>query len=96
MLMTPKQIVPLWWLIICPGCYVRLRHLQFVIGGVGFPEPVTGSGFLPIAGADLVKVGRKRVFARCSGTTRCTVTLPPLPAGTVNIRMILEDITESP
>jgi hypothetical protein len=57
---------------------------------------VTGSGFLPIAGADLVKVRPKHVFARCTSTTRCTVTLPPLPAGTVNIRMIVEDLTISP
>jgi Pro-kumamolisin, activation domain len=57
---------------------------------------VSGSGFLPIAGADIAEVGRQRLAARCTSTTRCTVVLPPAPPGTVNIRISVEDLTLSP
>jgi hypothetical protein len=57
---------------------------------------VSGSGFLPIAGADIAEVGSRRLAARCTSTTRCTVVLPALPPGTVNIRISVEDLTLSP
>jgi subtilase family serine protease len=52
---------------------------------------VTGSGFLPIAGADMAEVGSSVVSASCSSTTKCTVTIPRHAAGTVNIRISAED-----
>jgi subtilase family serine protease len=56
---------------------------------------VSGSGFLPVRGADVVEVGTRWVAARCSSTTRCTVTLPAMSAGTVAIRMWVEDLSKS-
>ena len=52
---------------------------------------VTGSGFLPVAGADMAEVGSTKVNATCTSTTRCTVTLPRMPPGTVDIRISAED-----
>jgi hypothetical protein len=57
---------------------------------------LTGTGFLPVAGADHVLAGTKDITASCSSTTRCTVRLPAHAAGTITIRMIVEDLTESP
>jgi hypothetical protein len=57
---------------------------------------VTGSGFLPIAGADMAEVGSTKVNATCTSTTRCTVTLPKMPPGTVDIRISAEDRPFSP
>jgi subtilase family serine protease len=53
---------------------------------------LTGSGFLPIAGADVAVVGTKEVTASCSSTTRCTVKLPASAAGKVAVRMMVEDL----
>ena len=57
---------------------------------------ITGSGFLPIAGADVLEVGSQRVTVSCSSTTECTGTLPPTAQGTVNLVMSVEDLTTSP
>jgi subtilase family serine protease len=57
----------------------------------GTKVTVTGSGFLPIAGADMALIGTKLVPARCSSTTRCTIRMPRHARGTVNIRISAED-----
>jgi subtilase family serine protease len=67
-------------------------------GPAGRPRTVTitGRGFLPIPGADLVLVGRKSVLAVCSSTTKCKVRLPAHKRGTVTVRIEVEDLTLSP
>ena len=57
---------------------------------------VIGSGFLPVAGADMAQVGSARVAARCVSTTRCIVVLPRTRPKTVSIRISVEDLTLSP
>jgi subtilase family serine protease len=57
---------------------------------------ITGTGYLPIAGADIVEVSGARLTASCSSTTRCTVRLPKLKAGTATLRMSVEDLAISP
>jgi len=57
---------------------------------------ITGSGFLPIAGADLLQVGTNSITVSCSSTTSCTGTLPPGQPGTVDLVMSVEDTTVSP
>jgi hypothetical protein len=53
---------------------------------------VTGSGFLPIAGADVALVAGRRLAATCASTTRCTVVLPGRRvATTVNVRISAGD-----
>lgn len=56
---------------------------------------VTGSGFLPIAGADRAKVGSTWVTATCKTTTKCTFVTPKHKTGTVDIRMSAEDFASS-
>ena len=57
---------------------------------------VTGSGFLPIAGADRAQAGSVWVAARCTSTTRCTVVLPRTRPKTISIRISAEDLAVSP
>jgi hypothetical protein len=57
---------------------------------------ITGTGFLPVAGADMVTVGTRTVSARCSTTTKCTVSLPILKPGTFALQISAEDLTFSP
>lgn len=57
---------------------------------------ITGTGFLPISGADMAIVGSRQIAASCTSTTRCTVKLPATKASTVCIRMSAEDFTLSP
>jgi large repetitive protein len=57
---------------------------------------VHGSGFLPIAGADMAIIGATKAAANCASTTVCTVTLPASAAGTVNVRISAEDFAPSP
>ncbi|MGO9964831.1 MAG: protease pro-enzyme activation domain-containing protein, partial [Acidimicrobiales bacterium] len=57
---------------------------------------ITGSGFLPIAGADELEVGTKWITASCKTTTSCTATLPATEPGTDNLVMSVEDMTLSP
>jgi Pro-kumamolisin, activation domain/IPT/TIG domain len=56
---------------------------------------VTGSGFLPIAGADMAEVGSTWVAATCTTSAQCTLVTPRHIAGTVNIRISAEDFTPS-
>ena len=60
------------------------------------PVTITGSGFLPIAGADRLEVGAKWVTVSCTTTVRCTGTLPATKAGTDNFVMSVEGLTLSP
>jgi hypothetical protein len=52
---------------------------------------ITGSGFLPIAGADEIEVGTTWITVSCTTTTSCTATLPPTKPGTDNLVMSVED-----
>jgi subtilase family serine protease len=64
----------------------------------GTKVTVTGSGFLPIGGADKAEIGTSTtlISATCTSTTTCTVVMPKHAAGTVDIRMIAEDFGFSP
>ena len=64
--------------------------------GQAMPVTITGSGFLPIDGADRLQVGSDSVTVTCSTTTSCTGTLPPEGPGTVNLVMSVEDVATSP
>lgn len=67
-------------------------------GPAGHTTTVTvhGTGFLPIAGADMALIGSTRIAAKCTTTTSCTVTVPAKPAGTtINIRISAEDFAPS-
>jgi hypothetical protein len=57
---------------------------------------ITGSGFLPIAGADELEVGTKWITVACTTTTLCTGALPATTPGTDNLVMSVEDMTLSP
>lgn len=67
-------------------------------GAAGRSATVTvlGSGFLPIAGADMAIIGSTMVAANCTTTTTCKVTLPGQVAGTVNVQISAEDFAPSP
>jgi subtilase family serine protease len=52
---------------------------------------IDGSGFLPIPGADHAAVGAARLTATCTTTTTCTIKTPKHTAGTVKIKMDVED-----
>jgi hypothetical protein len=69
-----------------------------VVPNAGAAGPVTvhGSGFLPIAGADMAIIGSTMVAANCTTTTTCKVTLPGQVAGTVNVQISAEDFAPSP
>jgi subtilase family serine protease len=56
---------------------------------------VTGTGFVPIAGADFAEVDTTYVAATCASTTQCTFSVPKGPLGTVNIRINAEDLGPS-
>ena len=58
---------------------------------------VSGSGFLPLTGADILSLnGSNSVYAQCSSTTSCTVILPASYTGqSVAIRMYVEDMAAS-
>jgi subtilase family serine protease len=62
----------------------------------GTTVTITGSGFLPIAGADMAEVGTKLVAANCTSTTKCTIKTPKHAAGVVDIRVTAEDFALSP
>lgn len=57
---------------------------------------ITGSGFLPIAGADQLQVGTNSITVSCSTSTSCTGVLPASGPGTVDLVMSVEDTTVSP
>jgi subtilase family serine protease len=56
---------------------------------------ITGYGFIPIAGADLAAVGKTYITAKCTSSRKCTLRLPSRSAGTVVIRMHVEDLAVS-
>jgi subtilase family serine protease len=56
---------------------------------------VTGSGFLPIAGADFAQVGKTYVAATCSSTTTCTFSTPKGALGPTDIKINSEDLGPS-
>lgn len=69
------------------------------VGAAGHAVTVTvhGSGFLPVAGADMARVtGGREVGASCATTTSCQVRLPAMTARTVNIQISAEDLSFSP
>ena len=67
-------------------------------GPAGHSATVTvhGSGFLPIAGADMAIVGTTRLAAHCTTASTCTVTLPARAASTINLQISAEDFAPSP
>ncbi len=65
----------------------RARHARTVT--------ITGYGFLPIAGADIAVVGKDFITAKCTSSRKCTLRLPSRSAGTVVIRMHVEDLAVS-
>jgi hypothetical protein len=56
---------------------------------------IRGSGFLPIAGADELEVGKNWITVSCATTTRCDASLPATKPGRVNLVMSVEDLTLS-
>ena len=57
---------------------------------------ITGSGFLPIHGADLVEVGSNvSTHISCSSTTRCTAQIPAGTAGPSSVRVLVESFALS-
>ena len=63
---------------------------------ISTPVTITGSGFLPIPGADHLAVGATTITASCTTTTSCTATLPATTPGKNDLVMSVEDITQSP
>jgi len=76
----------------------KIAHVVPDLGPSSHSNEVTifGSGFLPIAGADVLKVGSKWVTVSCASNTRCTGTLPATRAGTQALTMVVEELTASP
>ncbi|HVD03820.1 MAG TPA: fibronectin type III domain-containing protein, partial [Candidatus Dormibacteraeota bacterium] len=67
-------------------------------GSESTPTSVTiaGTGFLPIAGADMLTVGTTQVAASCSSTTACTAVIPASHVvEKVDLRMTVESLAES-
>jgi len=64
--------------------------------GQSIQVTITGSGFLPIPGADRLQVGASTITASCSTTTSCIATLPAAQASTVDLVITVEDSTISP
>ena len=52
---------------------------------------ISGTGFLPIAGADEVAVGSKVVTASCSSTRKCTIKMPRDGTSSVKLQIAVED-----
>jgi subtilase family serine protease len=59
------------------------------------PVTITGTGFLPLAGADRLEVGKTWIIVSCSTTTTCTGTLPATKPGTLGLEMSVADLTLS-
>jgi hypothetical protein len=85
------------------GTTTTITGLSPATGSAGNSHQVTvtGTGFLPIAGADEAAVTTTAgtliviIAANCPTSTRCTVDLPPLSAGKVDIEISAEDLTLS-
>jgi subtilase family serine protease len=52
---------------------------------------ITGTGFLPISGADEARIGSTVVRASCRNSTTCRVRMPGHGTGTVKIQITVED-----
>jgi subtilase family serine protease len=65
------------------------------LSSVATPVTITGSNFLPIAGADQVEVGANSVTVSCTTTTSCTGTLPATKSGTDHLVMSVQDMALS-
>ncbi len=57
---------------------------------------ITGSGFLPVAGADRLEVAATWITVSCRTAIRCTGTLPATEPGTDDLVMSVEDLARSP
>ncbi len=67
-------------------------------GPAGHATTVTvhGTGFLPIAGANMALIGSSLIPASCPNTTTCTLTVPAKAAGTtINVQITAEDFAPS-
>ncbi len=62
----------------------------------GHKITVTGTGFVPIAGADVAEIGSARVPATCTSLTQCTVIVPTGSIGPVDVQIDAEDFGASP
>lgn len=73
------------------GKTATISRLTPDIAPLGHPVTVqiTGSGFIPLAGADQIEVGSHWLSSvNCTSTTSCTATLPAAPAAaTVDVRV---------
>jgi hypothetical protein len=80
---------------------MRTAHISRVTpakGATNAPTTVTitGSGFLPIRGAEELEVGKAVSTAiSCSSTTRCTARIAPGAAGTADVRVLVESLALS-
>lgn len=76
---------------------VAISRISPLAGPAGHAVTVTikGSGFLPIGGADIAAVGKSHITAHCVSSTKCTLALPARSAGTVDIKMYVEDLAHS-
>src|SRR6202000_511719 len=100
--LRPSAFYPGLTALMCKAYSTRLTSTAVTsitpaLGKAGHAVAVTvhGSGFLPIAGADMAVIGSARVAASCPSTTTCHVTLPALSARTVNVQVSAEDFADS-
>jgi hypothetical protein len=101
--LKPSTFYPGLTALMCKAYSTRLTSTAVTsitprLGRAGHAVTVTvhGSGFLPIAGADMAFIGSARVAASCTSTTVCHVTLPALSARTVDVKVSAEDYAASP
>jgi len=75
----------------------KIAHVVPDLGPSSHSTKVTifGTGFLPIAGGDLLKVGSKWITVSCASNTSCTGSLPATRPGTLELTMVVEDLTAS-
>ncbi len=100
--LSPSTFYPGLTALMCAAFATKLTSVHVTgvspnAGPAGHAATVTvhGSGFLPIAGADMAVIGSGLFAAHCSSTTACTVTVPAHSAGTVNIQISAEDFAPS-
>jgi subtilase family serine protease len=99
----PDNFVPGLAALICAVTATKLTSTKISKVSPGFGQSthstrvrISGSGFMPIKGADVLKLGSKLISVSCTSTTRCTGELPATKAGSDDLRMIVEALTESP
>jgi subtilase family serine protease len=66
------------------------------VSGRSASVTISGSGFLPIPGADRLEVGTTWITVSCESVSRCSGTLPAAQRETDNLVMAVEDMTLSP